>query len=435
MNNDTNNKQAVARADLKVASLQAAISAALLNEQTPLAGFVDRAGIGATIADLTASFSSNFRHTFAVKANALSGVLAELCAQGMGAEVASPGELAQALKAGFAVQDIVFDEPAKSTAVIRHALQTGVNLNIDNFQEFVTVKALVAELQVTSRIGFRINPQIGGGSIDAMSTATASSKFGVPLADPGVHEQLLDYYRDNPWLTALHTHVGSQGCPMELMAEGVAAVVNLAEDINQQAGFQQITTIDIGGGLTVNFSGEDITPSFGDYAAILRQRVPVLFTEKYQVLTEFGRSIMAKNGFIAARVEYTKIAGGKHIAITHGGAHVAARTAFVPDSWPLRVTAHGSDGCLKSSPSVSQDIAGPCCFAGDKLASACELPLLERGDYIIAHETGAYYFSNPFYYNSLPAPPVYFYRADKEGVEFETIRPAQTIEQMMAVIG
>ena len=34
-------------------------------------------------------------------------------------------------------------------------------------------------------------------------------------------------------------------------------------------------------------------------------------------------------------------------------------------------------------------------------------PLIEAGDYVVLHDTGAYYFSNPFYYNALPACAVY----------------------------
>jgi diaminopimelate decarboxylase len=51
---------------------------------------------------------------------------------------------------------------------------------------------------------------------------------------------------------------------------------------------------------------------------------------------------------------------------------------------------------------VEQDIAGPCCFAGDILAHQRELPLLEPGDHVLIHDTGGYYFSSPYVYNSLP---------------------------------
>ena len=53
--------------------------------------------------------------------------------------------------------------------------------NIDNFQEFSRFKKLREASGHDMDIGFRINPQVGWGSIGAMSTATPSSKFGIPL--------------------------------------------------------------------------------------------------------------------------------------------------------------------------------------------------------------------------------------------------------------
>ena len=419
----------------KLALMRAALAAGRVGVETPLAGFIDMDGVRESVADLRQSFPAHFEHSFAVKANSMSGVLALLCECGMSAEVASEGEIAQALRAGFAPGAMVFDEPAKTAAVIGEAIKTGVNLNIDNFQEFERVVAAVARHGARARIGFRLNPQTGAGRIAAMSTATATSKFGVPLQDAGVSERLIELYAAHPWLTALHTHAGSQGCPMPLMAEAIAAMVELAEAINDRIGARQVQTLDIGGGLSVNFESEAIRPRFQDYADFLKARVPLLFTGQYRVLTEFGRAIMAKNGLILARVEYTKRAGGRPIAITQGGAQIAARTVFMPKSWPLRMTAHHADGRLKSGPSLAQDIAGPCCFSGDKLASGYPLPRLEPGDIIAVHDTGAYYFSNPFYYNSHPAAPVHGFASTGDEFAIHTLRPAQTIEAMMAVIG
>ena len=81
-------------------------------------------------------------------------------------------------------------------------------------------------------IGIRVNPQVGAGTIAAMSTATRTSKFGIALDDPGNRERILAAYRERPWLTCVHTHVGSQGCPLELIAGGVAKAVALAGEIN-----------------------------------------------------------------------------------------------------------------------------------------------------------------------------------------------------------
>jgi len=416
--------------------LQAAIKAGYLGDEQALAAFVDTSGLSETISTLHQAFPKHFTHTFAAKANTMSSALALVKEHGMGCEVASPGELEQAIRTGFAPEKIVYDEPAKTRAVLEKVLSSGISLNIDNFQEFERVKTLVRDTQSRSRIGFRINPQVGAGNISAMSTATRSSKFGFALEDEGNRQAIVDCYKGNNWLTSLHTHVGSQGCSLELMTAGVRKMVDLAEEINAATGNQQIAVIDIGGGLPVNFDSNEVKPTFAEYAGALRQRVPELFTGKYTVKTEFGRSIFAKNGFIVSRIEYTKESGGRRIAISHAGAQIATRTVFMPEAWKIRLSVFSPSGQAKSGEEVSQDIAGPLCFAGDMIGTGRMLPLIEPGDYVVLQDTGAYYFSNPFFYNALAAPAVYGAQVfDDDFVNFTVWRRHQTVDDMLAVIG
>ena len=416
--------------------LRAAVDSGYLGEQHPMAAFVDTCAVNTSIQSLRSAFPAHFEHMFAAKANTMRRALELVRNSGMGCEVASPGELEQALRCGFEPSEIVFDEPAKTPAVLQRVFEAGVNLNIDNFQEFSRVAELQAAGGNGSDIGFRINPQVGAGKIGAMSTATNSSKFGVALDDGENRRRIIDCYRENAWLNSLHCHVGSQGCSIELMTAGVSKVTALAEEINAALGRQQVRVIDIGGGLPVNFESEEVRPTFADYAASLREKAPALFSGRYRVKTEFGRSVMAKSGFIASRVEYTKNSGGRHIAITHAGAQVATRTVFMPDHWKIRISAHGPNGSKKAGETVSQDIAGPLCFAGDMVGTGRELPLLEQGDFVVLHDTGAYYFSNPFFYNALPAPAVYGAGTEQDGsVRLDCWREQQSMDDMLAVIG
>jgi diaminopimelate decarboxylase len=416
--------------------LQAAIKAGYLGDELALAAFVDTTSLSETISTLHQAFPNHFTHTFAAKANTMSSALAKVKEHGMGCEVASPGELEQAIRAGFEPEKIVYDEPAKTRAVLEKVLSRGISLNVDNFQEFERVKTLVRDTGSRSRIGFRINPQVGAGNISAMSTATRTSKFGFALEDEGNRQAIVDCYTGNSWLTSLHTHVGSQGCSLELMTAGVRKMVDLAEEINAAIGNLQVEVIDIGGGLPVNFDSDEVKPGFAEYADALRQRVPELFSGKYTVKTEFGRSIFAKSGFIASRIEYTKESGGRRIAISHAGAQIATRSVFMPEAWKIRLSVYGPSGQAKSGKEVSQDIAGPLCFAGDMIGTGRMLPLIEPGDYVVLHDTGAYYFSNPFYYNALAAPAVYGAEVfDDDFVKFTVWRRQQTVDDMLAVIG
>jgi diaminopimelate decarboxylase len=417
----------------KACVAQAAVTQGVLGGERLLAGFVDAEGVRLAVRDLRSSFPGHFVHAFAAKAGCLEGILRLLRDEGMACEVASPGELGQAMAAGFEPARIVFDSPAKTWTEIRLALRQGMTLNIDNFQELGRVDAVMRELGGSrSEVGVRINPQVGVGTIAAMSTATRTSKFGIGLDDPGNRARIIAAYLERPWLTCVHAHVGSQGCPLELIAGGVAKAVALADEINAAAGRRRVTTIDIGGGLPVNFEGDEAAPTFAAYGAILRATAPDLFTGKFKVITEFGRSILAKNGFIVARVEYTKATGRRHIAITHAGAQVATRTVFMPELWEIRVSALDPAGRPKRGDRIPQDIAGPCCFAGDIVASRRALPLLEPDDWVLLHDTGAYYFSTPFVYNSLPRIAVHGFHVDRGIVRFELLRPEETVAEVVA---
>ncbi|MBK5996693.1 diaminopimelate decarboxylase [Streptomyces sp. MBT58] len=420
------------------AGVRAAVGQGLLSESRPVAGFVDTDGVRSSVAALREAFahSSGVLHTFAAKASSLIPVLRLLADCGMGCEVASPGELRLAVEAGFAPGTIVLDSPAKTREEIRLALALGVAVNADSIDELRRIDAL-RNRDAASVLGLRVNPQVGGGAIGPMSTATDTSKFGVALRDPGAREAVVRAFESRPWLTRLHAHVGSQGCPLELIAAGVADTYELAEEINERLGTRQVTSLDIGGGLPVNFTGDTVHPTYASYVDALTAAAPGLFSGRYALVTEFGRSLLAKNGFIGARVEYTKDAGGRRIALTHAGAQTATRTVFMPGSWPLRVGAFAADGSPKPGPVLAQDIAGPCCFAGDVVAHGRELPELAEGDFVVLYDTGAYYFSTPWAYNSLPRPAVYGFRSSAPDgeVRFATVREAQTMDAIAAESG
>ena len=62
--------------------------------------------------------------------------------------------------------------------------------------------------------------------------------------------------------------------------------------------------------------------------------------------------------------------------------------------------------------------------------------LIEPGDYVVLHDTGAYYFSNPFFYNALPAPAVYGAELNTDGsARLDCWRQQQSMDDMLAVIG
>ena len=296
-------------------------------DQAASALFIDGNRLAGQVSAVQAAFpGDHFNHAFAVKANPTYRVLSLLSRLGMGLEAASMGELQQALRAGQPSK-IVYDCPVKTLADTRYALEAEVDMNIDNWQELARVDDIVAAGRPASTLGIRLNPQVGAGSIATHATATATSKFGIGMQDH--YEDLVEAYMARPWLTMAHVHVGSQGVALGMSVAGIRAVLGFCADVNKRAGFQQITQVDIGGGLSVNFASEDDTPTFQECAELYAASLPELFTGEYQVITEYGRAIAAKSGFAMSRVEFAKVSGGRHIALQHLGAFCTAVAVVV----------------------------------------------------------------------------------------------------------
>jgi diaminopimelate decarboxylase len=245
----------------------------LLNDDEPAALFLDlnkfvsnlmsvKRGFG-TLPQKEGAAPARFLHTMAVKANPLSRTLLIAKSLGFGAEVASPCELEHALRLGFPPADIMFDSPAKTMSDLRRAMTLGARINADSFQELDRIALIHKEMTdagetCESVIGVRINPQLGAGTIAATGTVAKTSKFGIPLEEEN-RNRLLKIFASNKWLTSVHCHVGSQGVSPELLLGGAGSILSLAEAVNKQAGFSQVTSLDIGGGMSVDYDADTST--------------------------------------------------------------------------------------------------------------------------------------------------------------------------------
>ena len=449
----------------KVKAMRVAVGANLLSAEQPLAMFFDLDDFRLQIAGLKGAFPSNFTHCMAVKAQPTLKIMEMARCEGVGFECASIGELTQSLKTGIDPKLVVFDSPIKTNKELALTLRRGIPFNIDNWQELERVVALreVPENSTENEvIGLRINPQSGMGANAQLSTGVATSKFGIGLVDN--RAQILAAYERHTWLNMVHIHSGSQGVSFELAAKGLRNIVDLALEVNATLGRQQITTIDVGGGLSVNFASEEVTPTFDEYATLLRECVPELFDPAagFTVLTEMGRSLNSKSGWFGSRVEYNKLSGGRHIAVQHAGADLCIRTIYHPETWPLRIdvfdgagaprwpVAQGSEleGCTAATAGTTaaeraakgelyeHDIAGPCCIAGDIIAHQRPMPVVQQGDHLMIHDVGGYYHASHSKYNLRQSPPVYGYSQAEDGkLVFELLQSGETVDETCAFFG
>jgi diaminopimelate decarboxylase len=407
------------------ATLSRAIAAGAIGSSDDAVVFYNLSRLDDMLGTVRNAFPQGALHTVAVKANPIVEILRRIQKAGYGAEVASLGELHLALTAGFPVDAIVFDSPVKTRAELETALRLGIKINANSLRELERINTLYSALGSRSPVGVRINPETGMGTIATTSVAVQRSKFGVSLRESraALHRAFSEY----PWLTGLHVHIGSQGISREQLIGGVGDVYDFFLELRERVG---IRFFNIGGGLPVKYRKSDTPISFSEYATLLRERCPALFTPEVVLVTEFGRALHASCGWVASKVEYVIEHDSGATLIVHVGADMFVRRAYRPDDWHHDISVCDSKGRLHTGPEREFSVAGPLCFAGDYLNRSVSLPAnVSEGDYIIVHDSGAYTFSMWSLYNSRQFPAVIGY--DEVEGSFHCLRPRQSLEHIV----
>ncbi|GAB5036217.1 diaminopimelate decarboxylase [Nannochloropsis oceanica] len=305
---------------------------------------------------LVKAFPLHFLHCYAIKAAPMGFILQAAIRAGLGLEAASILEVESALFHGCPPEKIVFDSPAKTYKELDFALSKGIHINANTLEELDRIASILSATSSSTfpppSIGLRINPLVGAGTIQELSVATATSKFGVPLTldtssfssssfpcsssyfSLSNKHKVISYFHKYPWLTGLHIHVGSQGLGMDQLAQGVKVLIALTEEVEESLskngaemeGRRRITTLDIGGGLAANYLSNQAMPTHAQLVEVLREAAPSLFVPPplsssnrngsngssgssssgpcVRVVTEYGRSLTAKTAWLASRVEY-----------------------------------------------------------------------------------------------------------------------------------
>lgn len=354
------------------------------------------------------AFPEECVHSVAIKSNPLREVLRFIAGEGYHAEAASMGEVKLALASGFTPDRIVFDSPVKTGEEIRWCAEhlPGALINANSLEELLSYPK-----KVPFHAGLRINPGMSIETHSSMDVSRSTSKFGEPL--PRNPEPLASRLVTVDALDTLHIHQGSQSRDFEAMAEGISKVVHLATMVNKLADGEKIRTIDIGGGMPVNYEGDH---PFGidEYADVLKETVPELFDGSFQVVTEFGRYVHAHAGWTVSRVEEVKQFQEKSVAVMHAGADLFLRESYNPGDWPHKISVLDPDFQPRERSTISTwDLAGPLCFGGDLPFRNEELPEIHKGDFILIHDTGANTHALWSRHCSRPFPKIIGYDKDE----------------------
>ncbi len=337
---------------------------------------------------------------FACKAQATVAVLALLAGEGLGADVASAGELAAARAAGVPGERLVVHGNNKSDDDVRAALEAEAGLLVlDHDGELDQVERLAAAAGRVQPVAVRVTPGIEVDTHRKIATGHAASKFG--FAPPDALEALeradaLPHLR----LDGLHLHLGSQIADVGSFERAVDWLVDFVEE----HGLGGLPLLDLGGGLAIAHTELEAAPAPGPawerVLARLADRLIARGLALPRVVLEPGRSIAGPAGVTLYSVGAVKrSAGGTSYVAVDGGMSDNPR----PMLYGARYEAILADRA-DASPDGLYAVAGKHCESGDVLVEAAELPSPRAGDVLAVPATGAYTASMASSLNGVPRP-------------------------------
>ena len=355
------------------------------------------------------------RICYALKANGSHALLKILAGLGAGADIVSGGEMLAALRAGFPAERIVFSGVGKSDAEIALGVARGIGeFNAESEDEIARISTAAAAAGRTVRVSLRVNPDIDARSHPYISTGLRDNKFGVAIGEaPAILRRAREWKAIA--ISGVQCHIGSQITDLAPLTKAVSELAALSRALIAE-GFD-LRTIDLGGGLGIDYTS-DAAPPVADLAAAV---LPLLEGLPLTVLMEPGRSLVARAGVLLTRVVVVKEGHGKRFVIVDAGMTELLRPALYDAFHRIEpVTAGDAD-------TARADIVGPVCESADFLARGRELAFAKPGDLLAVRDAGAYGFSMSSTYNMRPRAAEVLV----DGGRLRLIRRRETFEDLI----
>ena len=321
---------------------------------------------------------------FSVKALSNISILKTLKNSGCGFDIVSGGELHRALLAGANPKKIIFSGVGKSKAEMASGIENNIlSFNVESEQELERLGEVAKEMKKTAPVAIRFNPNVDAGVHEFTKTGRKSDKFGVSI------ESTKDLVKrclknDSIKLVGLTCHIGSQIMELQGFEDAAKQALELLIELDKLN--ISLDFIDMGGGLGVNYVGEETIQPFE-----LIQIYEEIFSDRNErLILEPGRSISANAGIMLTRVEYKK----NNFLIADAAMNDLLRPALYQahhDVWPI----------IKNEQISNVNLVGPICETGDFLAKNLDIGACE-GDLLAVKTVGAYGFVMSSNYNSRP---------------------------------
>lgn len=340
---------------------------------------------------LRASLPPGVEILYSLKANASLGICDVFAESGIGADVASAGELATAVEARFPEDRIFVAGPFKLPETIEQLRRLpSAIVSVDSLSEL----KWLSRSGLTNRAVLRLRPDFGSC---AVVPAGSESRFGFLECDLATTKDYLP--KCSLPVIGFHVFAGSQVLDAEKLNGHLRGAMELslraaeALDVNPEY-------FNLGGGFGIPY-GQAEPLDLSTVRDELEQLVEMAGSAR--LVLELGRYLVAEAGWYLASVVGHQTFQGRSAVIVDGGVHQRADMCGLclrsKQSPPLVLTQSGSSSV---SPT---DILGCLSLPDDVMLEAAPLPPLQAGDVLAFANAGAYgLWSSPALFHGSPLP-------------------------------
>lgn len=366
--------------------------------------------------EIAAAFGGGDHVRYAAKAFLCTEIARWVDEEGLSLDVASGGELAVALHAGFPANRIALHGNNKSIAELTAAVQAGIeHVVVDSMTEIERLDAIAGDAGVVQDVLIRVTVGVEAHTHEFISTAHEDQKFGLSLASGAAMAAVRRVFEtDHLRLVGLHSHIGSQIFDVAGFELAAHRVIGLLRDVVAEFGVDktaQMSIVDLGGGLGISYLPSDDPPPMEDLAAkigaIVVNESAAVGLPAPRLVVEPGRAIAGPGTITVYEVGTVKdvaIAADRQrrYVSVDGGMSDNIRTSLYGAEYDVRLLSRTTD----EAPVLSR-VVGKHCESGDIVVRDAWLPGdVAPGDLLGVAATGAYCYSMSSRYNLIGRPAV-----------------------------
>lgn len=354
----------------------------------------DEKGIRENARALKEAFSWNkgYKEYFAVKATPNPFLIDILREFGCGCDCSSLTELMLSEAMGIKGEDIMFssnDTPAQEFA---YADKIGAIINLDDFTHIEFLEKTIGHIPET--ISCRFNP---GGYFEIANDIMdnpGDAKYGF------TKEQLFEGFRilkeKGAQNFGIHAFLASNTVTNAYYPELARTLFELAVELEKETG-AHIAFINLSGGIGVPYRPDQPANDI----RIIGEGVKKVYEEvlvpagmgNVAIYTELGRFMMAPYGHLVTQAIHEKHTYKEYIGVDACAVNLM-RPAMYGSYHHITVLGKENAPC-----GHIYDVVGSLCENNDKFAIDRNLPEIEKGDFLVIHDTGAHGFAMGYNYN------------------------------------